>query len=221
MLSQEIPSSYPSEKNPPIGDTLTSSQNAFLVSGPREVWEGDMTDSEDPVAYLLHTLGNPIRKATIRALKEGEMRFSHLMAACGLDYDHDAGHFCYHLSELIERGVVEKSGEAYHLTESGSKTAELLDYLDREFSFLFTEEEGGEEHMKDIDLQTEWVGQGGDARFERRSRKGLMSQRPFAAAALRPWSSARRSCQSGASRSLCGHALSRPFQSPCRSHRPC
>jgi len=63
-----------------------------------------MEGGEDPEAQILHTVANPIRKNAIRALAQQKMRFSQLMSACGLDYDHDAGHFNYHLSDLIEKG---------------------------------------------------------------------------------------------------------------------
>ncbi len=128
---------------------------------------------EDPVAEVLRTLGNPIRKAAVRALGDGGMRFSQLMAACGLSYDHDAGHFCYHLSELINRRIVEKTGQDYHLTELGSKLGEMLDYIERECSFLLaSENEIGEDEMEQPSHQTEWIERGREESFEKRINKG-------------------------------------------------
>ncbi len=118
-----------------------------------------MEGEEDPVAQVLHTVANPIRKSAIRALARQKMRFSQLMSACGLDYDHDAGHFNYHLSDLIEKGMVEKTGSSYRLTELGSKMAEMVDYLEKESSFLFPQtQKGGARKVKaKARLVTRWV----------------------------------------------------------------
>ena len=54
-------------------------------------------ESREPLLQVLHTIGNPIRKEAVETLSKARA----LMTACGLDYDHDAGHFYYHLSDLI------------------------------------------------------------------------------------------------------------------------
>jgi len=116
-------------------------------------WQGSA--STIPV---LHAIGNPIRKATIEALSKGEMRFSQLLASCDLDYDHDTGYFCYHLSELINKRIVEKADNTYRLTAFGQKIAGILNSLERECSSLLVERtEGGERKMVIQDLETEWI----------------------------------------------------------------
>jgi len=95
-------------------------------------------DSHEPIIQVLQATANPIRKAVIEALEKGEMRFSQLLSTCGLDYDHDAGHFYYHLSELMSKQIVQKKGDIYYLTEFGSKIAEMLNSLQQECSFLLS-----------------------------------------------------------------------------------
>ena len=115
-------------------------------------------DSQEPIVRVLHTVGNPIRKAAIEALGETRMRFSQLLTACGLSYDHDAGHFCYHLSELIEKRIVEKADDAYCLTGFGLKIAEMLRSLEKEYVFLVGEEqdEGGED-VREEEIALNWL----------------------------------------------------------------
>lgn len=106
---------------------------------------------------VLHTVANPIRKAAIEALSKNSMRFSQLLASCNLDYNHDAGHFSYHLSELIDKRIVKKDGDTYHLTEFGSKIAEILRSLEKEYSFLLKgREDKGGEVMKE-EITTNWL----------------------------------------------------------------
>ena len=115
-------------------------------------------ESQEPIVRVLHTVGNPIRKAAIEALGETRMRFSQLLTACGLSYDHDAGHFCYHLSELIEKRIVEKADDAYCLTGFGLKIAEILRSFEKEYVFLVGEErdEGGEA-LKEEEIALDWL----------------------------------------------------------------
>lgn len=115
-------------------------------------------ESQEPIVRVLHTVGNPIRKAAIDALGETRMRFSQLLTACGLSYDHDTGHFCYHLSELIEKRIVEKADDAYCLTELGLKIAEMLRSLEKEYVFLVGKErdEGGEA-LKEEEIALDWL----------------------------------------------------------------
>jgi len=113
---------------------------------------------QEPIIQVLHTLGNPIRKAAIEALSQGEMRFSQLLTSCDLDYDHDTGYFNYHLSELVNRRIVEKNGNAYRLTGFGQKVAGMLSSLERECSFLLVERtKGGEKNMVSQDVEMEWI----------------------------------------------------------------
>jgi DNA-binding HxlR family transcriptional regulator len=121
--------------------------------------EGAMSQQyQEPIVQVLHAIGNPIRKAAIEALSRGEMRFTQLLASCELDYDHDTGYFNYHLSELVNRRIVEKDGNAYRLTGFGQKIADMLSSLEKECSFLLVERtEGGERYMVSQDLETEWI----------------------------------------------------------------
>lgn len=128
------------------------------------------------MVQVLHTIGNPIRKSAIEALKKGGLRFSQLLAACDLDYDHDAGRFYYHLSELINKRIVEKIDEVYQLTEFGSKIAEVLDSIRRECSIIFLEGNIGDKGKVDIrSLETEWIDYGEEFRFEKKTEKEPMS----------------------------------------------
>lgn len=132
-------------------------------------------ESSEPIVQVLHTVGNPIRKVAIEALRKDGMRFSQLLAACDLDYDHDAGHFYYHLSELMSKRIVEKVGETYCLTKFGSKIAEMLNSLEKECSFLFVERNKGGEQKVDIqNLETEWIEPGKEFIFEKKTEKGSM-----------------------------------------------
>jgi len=113
---------------------------------------------QEPIVQVLHTIGNPIRKAAIEALKQGEMRFTQLLASCDLEYDHDTGYFNYHLSELVNRRIVEKDGNAYRLTGFGQRIADMLSSLERECSFIIVEKtEGGDRYMVSKDIETEWI----------------------------------------------------------------
>lgn len=115
-------------------------------------------ESPDPIVQVLHTVGNPIRKAAIEALRKDGMRFSELLASCSLDYDHDAGHFYYHLSELMNKQIVKKVGNTYCLTELGSKIAEMLSSIETECSFLFGKRsKGGEREMDIRKIETGWI----------------------------------------------------------------
>jgi len=128
---------------------------------------------QEPIVQVLHTIGNPIRKAAIEALNQGEMRFSQLLASCDLDYDHDTGYFNYHLSELINRQIVEKNGNAYRLTGFGQKIADMLSSLERECSFLLVERtEGGERNMVSQDVETEWIDTKDFAQIDFKKEKG-------------------------------------------------
>lgn len=129
------------------------------------------------VDQVLHTISNPIRRTTITCLGEGGMRFSQLLAACGLDYDHDAGHFAYHLSELMKRTIVEKKGDLYLLTSFGLKVAETVGFLEKACSNLFKVEQtsGGRKGLDVSDLDVEWFGSGKEVRVDRKTEEGNLS----------------------------------------------
>jgi DNA-binding HxlR family transcriptional regulator len=118
-----------------------------------------LIDETDRVIQILQILGNPIRKRIIRALGQEKMRFTELMSACSLNYDHDAGHFNYHLSDLVQRNIVEKKRSYYFLTDQGQKLAEMIVYLDKESSYLFPQLEKGDADKMKTDLVTKWASQ--------------------------------------------------------------
>jgi len=89
---------------------------------------------------VLQALSNPIRRAAIQALKDGEKRFSRLMWACGLNPNFNAGHFCYHLSQLISKGIVSNHDAGYSLTRLGLELSNFLDSVQTEFALSFAEQ---------------------------------------------------------------------------------
>jgi len=88
---------------------------------------------------------------------------------------HDAGQFWYHLSELTNKGMVEKVGETYRLTEFGSKIAEILCSLRKECSFLLMKaSKGGQERTGTLNPEMEWIEHGKEIRFEKKTQKNKM-----------------------------------------------
>lgn len=97
---------------------------------------------------ILQTLGNPIRKAIVTSLasRHKSLKFSELMQASGLNPNFDTGHFGYHLSELMKRGIIIKNEDYYELSQFGYKLTKILGTVERECSFLLNERnEGGSE----------------------------------------------------------------------------
>ena len=109
-------------------------------------------ESTDDTIEILQTLGNPVRKSVVSALATAAraLRFTELMKASGLNPNFDTGQFTYHLSELMNRGIVLKEQEKYRLTKFGFKLARILSMVERECSFLLKESpEGGDRRMED------------------------------------------------------------------------
>ncbi|MFB0523346.1 MAG: hypothetical protein ACETV1_06265 [Candidatus Bathyarchaeia archaeon] len=79
---------------------------------------------------------------------------------CGLDPDHDSGLFVYHLSQLIDSGIIKRRGEGYGLTNFGEKASELLLAVERESSFLLERIHREEKEVKEVkeDIDVQWVG---------------------------------------------------------------
>ena len=73
-------------------------------------------------------------------MKDGDKQYSKLMWACNLNPNFDAGHFCYHLSQLIKGRIVSKANGKYGLTQLGLKLSNFLDSVETEFTLSFTEE---------------------------------------------------------------------------------
>ena len=90
---------------------------------------------------ILRALGNPVRKAIVTSLASSHkpLKFSELMQASGLDPNFDTGHFGYHLSELMKRGVLAKKNHKYQLSKYGLKLSKILDTVQRERSSLLEE----------------------------------------------------------------------------------
>jgi len=65
------------------------------------------------------------------------------MAFCGLNPNYDSGLFYYHLSELIERGIVEKEGGVYRLMNFGHSMHKVIKTLETERPALEEHEEKG------------------------------------------------------------------------------
>lgn len=109
--------------------------------------QGEMNTS---IVELLQTLGNAIRKGIVASLlgSQEPLRFSDLMEASGLSPNHDTGQFNYHLNELIERNIITKADNKYHLTQFGFKIGKILEILERESSFLLST--GGQDGKEPI-----------------------------------------------------------------------
>lgn len=125
-----------------------------------------MKDSEhvlhgDPALGLLKILSNPIRKTIIQSLEGNSMNFSDVMRECGLNPNYDTGPFYYHLSRLIDSGLVEKADDEYGLTDMGSTASALINTLQRESEFLLETEsidgKNGEKGMNHIEAR--WLTQ--------------------------------------------------------------
>lgn len=116
---------------------------------------------KDLALRVLKIVSNPIRKSIIESLEETPMIFSDIMRACGLDPNHDTGPFYYHLSILIDAGLVEKGESQYHLTSLGGTVATLIGTLQRESGFLLeheplAERKGGKRLDK---IEAKWLTQ--------------------------------------------------------------
>ncbi len=85
---------------------------------------------------VLKIVSNPIRKAIIQSLDGTSMIFSDVMRACGLNPNYDTGPFYYHLSMLMDAGLVEKIDSEYRLSDPGGIISTLICTLQRESEFL-------------------------------------------------------------------------------------
>jgi DNA-binding HxlR family transcriptional regulator len=76
---------------------------------------------EDPYSQIFSSLKHPTRRLILRSLSQGQpKRFSELQAEVGVD----SPTLSYHLEAL--RGLVEKQGDLYRLTELGSASHNLM-----------------------------------------------------------------------------------------------
>ena len=87
------------------------------------------------------------------------MGFSEIMRICGLNPNYDTGPFFYHLSNLSDFNIIEKTDGGYGLTEFGRKIAKFIAIVERESAFLIKSPQanmGGEKAtMKDI--ESKWL----------------------------------------------------------------
>lgn len=112
----------------------------FIVFSEKDM-DNKQIKSLDTVK-ILQTLGNPVRKAIVTSLasRHKALKFSELMQASGLDPRFDTGHFGYHLSELMKKGVIVKKKDGYQLSKLGLKLSRIWDTVQRESSFLIKEQ---------------------------------------------------------------------------------
>jgi hypothetical protein len=116
---------------------------------------------KDLALRVLKIISNPIRKTIIQSLEGTSMIFSDVMRVCGLDPNFDTGPFYYHLSMLVDAGLVEKVDSEYLLTNLGSTTSTLISTLQRESEFLLEPKpnsgKGGDTTMSRIEAK--WLTQ--------------------------------------------------------------
>ena len=108
----------------------------------------------------LRAVAHPIRSRIIMALDSAPRRFSRIMEFCGLDPSHDTGPFFYHLSFLMESGIVGKEDESYSLTMFGSQIAELLKAIRREAEYQVREIDptgGGDGMVSTQGIKVRWA----------------------------------------------------------------
>lgn len=78
-------------------------------------------DGFKALSDIFKALGFPIRVEILRTLEKNSLRYSELMKMVRLDRFNDAGKFAYHLSKLMENGLVEYRPETkvYTITALG------------------------------------------------------------------------------------------------------
>ena len=99
------------------------------------------------VSDILQGVSHQLRIKIIETLETQPKTFSGIMVSCGLDPNFDSGLFYYHLSELIERGIVEKDGDVYRLTDFGLVVLKVLKTVRTEYS-SFTKRKGGKAYKE-------------------------------------------------------------------------
>ncbi len=116
---------------------------------------------KDLALRVLKIVSSPIRKSILQSLEEAPLIFSDIMRACDLDPNHDTGPFYYHLSILMDAGLVEKDEDRYRLTSLGVTVATLIGTLQRETGFLLEHKTSAErregENMDGIEAK--WLSQ--------------------------------------------------------------
>jgi len=79
------------------------------------------------LSEIFKALGFPVRVEILKILEKGPQRYSELMKMAKLDRFNDAGKFAYHLSKLMENGLVEYRTEnkIYAITPLGKDVLNL------------------------------------------------------------------------------------------------
>lgn len=115
-------------------------------------------NSEGFSGVVFRALSRSLRRSIISALRGSDRQFSDLMRTCGLDPDHDSGLFVYHLSQLIDLGLVERVGEGYRLTDFGERISELVSTVERESAFLIERIPKEKKEVTEVkgDISIEW-----------------------------------------------------------------
>ncbi len=87
---------------------------------------------EAGLELMFDVLSNGTRRHIISTMSPGrEAGFTQIMRGIGLDPTSQTGSFSYHLSKLLESGIIRRTRQGYSLTELGKKASELLVALDR------------------------------------------------------------------------------------------
>ena len=77
------------------------------------------SDSES----VLKALSSSTRRAIIRQISEkGSATYTEIMQVLGLDPTQMSGKFNYHLKELTEAGLIERTNGEYRITDLGKKS---------------------------------------------------------------------------------------------------
>jgi len=108
---------------------------------------------------VLQSVSHPIRKSIVESLglSEEPLTFSNLMWDSGLNPNFDTGPFWYHLSYLMEMGIVQKDDERYLLTPFGLEVYKILRILKRECSFSLESKEKEVKKKVNRTLQVRWA----------------------------------------------------------------
>ncbi|MEM2584921.1 MAG: winged helix-turn-helix domain-containing protein, partial [Thermoproteota archaeon] len=79
------------------------------------------------LSEIFKALGFPVRVEILKILDKNPLRYSELMKTARLDRFNDAGKFAYHLSKLMENGLVEYRAESkiYAITPFGKDVLNL------------------------------------------------------------------------------------------------
>ncbi|MFX1264321.1 MAG: winged helix-turn-helix domain-containing protein, partial [Promethearchaeota archaeon] len=82
---------------------------------------------------VLKALSNSTRRQIMSQIAtKGSAPYSQIMHVIGLDPSLESGTFNYHLKELTEVGLIERTDNEYRITDLGRKALILLDQVRQE-----------------------------------------------------------------------------------------